>query len=265
MEPSILVRAISALTGITDERVENSLLKIFGPGKMEDEDDDPVVDDADGEDDESKDDDPPKDGDGNPLKTNSACKCGQHQDKEPLTMKTKDERISALIASKKNTFADAHKAFLATLSEDQLKQLEDADAAIAEPKEEPKVEAVVEPKVEAAVEPKTEPTVASAKPITVADLPAELKDLVDNAKAHDATVRAGAIKALAESKQTVYSEADLKAMSTKDLVRVATLVSKPGATSVVDFSMQNLQGVAPVEESDVIAAPKPLATLFAKK
>lgn len=201
-----------------------------------------------------------------PITAFAPCGC---QDKEPLTMKTKDERISALIASQKNTFADAHKAFLATLSEDQLKQLEDADATIAEPKaEEPKPEAAVVAKPEAVAavaEPKPEPTVASAKPITVADLPAELKDLVDNAKAHDATVRAGAIKALAESKQTVYSEADLKAMSTKDLVRVATLASKPGATAVVDFSMQNLQGVAPVEESDVVAAPKSLAALFAKK
>lgn len=257
MEPNILVRALSALTGINDEKVEETILRLFGPGKMQDEDDDPDNDpDDDPGDDPDDDDDEGEDGEDPPtpeVKTNSQCKCQQHQ--EPTTMKTKDERISALIASKKNTFTDAHKGFLTTCSDEQLAKLEEVDAATPEPKVEEPKPVVDEPK----------PTVASAKPITIEDLPAELRSLVDNAKAHDDAVRSAALKALAESKQTIYTETELKALSTKDLTRVATLATQPKAAAVVDFSLQNLQGVTPKDDGDMVAPPSGLATLFQKK
>lgn len=259
VEPSILVRAISVLTGIQDQKVEETLIKLFGPGKMQDEDGDPADDAVDGEDDEESEDDDPSpedDKDKPPFKTNAGCKCGQHTDKEPTTMKTKEERISALIASKKNTFTDAHKTFLTTCSDEQLANLEEVDAAAPEPT------AVEEPKPE----PKPEPTVAAAKVISIEDLPEELRSLVDNAKTHDATVRANAMKALSESKQTIYTEPELKALPTKDLVRVATLAAKSAPTVVVDFSMQNLQGVTPpADNKTTVPAPSSLQTLFAKK
>lgn len=257
VEPNILVRALSALTGINDEKVEETILRLFGPGKMQDEDDDPDNDpDDDPGDDPDDDDDEGEDGEDPPtpeVKTNSQCKCQQHQ--EPTTMKTKDERISALIASKKNTFTDAHKGFLTTCSDEQLAKLEEVDAATPEPKVEEPKPVVDEPK----------PTVASAKPITIEDLPAELRSLVDNAKAHDDAVRSAALKALAESKQTIYTETELKALSTKDLTRVATLATQPKAAAVVDFSLQNLQGVTPKDDGDMVAPPSGLATLFQKK
>ena len=254
VESSILVRAISALTGINDEKVEETILRLFGPGKMQDEDDDPDDDPEDDNDEGEDGEDPPTP----EVKTNSQCKCQQHQ--EPTTMKTKDERISALIASKKNTFTDAHKGFLTTCSDEQLAKLEEVDAATPEPKAEEPKPVVDEPK----------PTVASAKPeekkpITIEDLPAELRSLVDNAKAHDDAVRSAALKALAESKQTIYTETELKALSTKDLTRVATLATQPKAASVVDFSLQNLQGVTPKDDGDMVAPPSGLATLFQKK
>lgn len=249
VESSILVRAISALTGINDEKVEETILRLFGPGKMQDEDDDPDDDPEDDNDEGEDGEDPPTP----EVKTNSQCKCQQHQ--EPTTMKTKDERISALIASKKNTFTDAHKGFLTTCSDEQLAKLEEVDAATPEPKVEEPKPVVDEPK----------PTVASAKPITIEDLPAELRSLVDNAKAHDDAVRSAALKALAESKQTIYTETELKALSTKDLTRVATLATQPKAAAVVDFSLQNLQGVTPKDDGDMVAPPSGLATLFQKK
>jgi len=198
--------------------------------------------------------------------TTAAAPCGC-KDKELITMKTKVERVKALIASKKTVFTDAHEAFLTNCSDAQIDQLEADEAAANEP------EAVAAPApaaVAAVPVPVVSPTVTQARAaLTIDDLPAELKALVNGAKAQDTKVRDQAMATLKASKQTQFSDTELATLTTDQLVRVAALVAPKGKgpSGLVDYSAQNTQGVVAVigDGNERVAPPSTLAAAIAEK
>jgi len=191
---------------------------------------------------------------GNPEQRNaSECGCAALREN---SMKTKTERIEALITSKKTTLP---KTFLETCSDQQIDDLEKLPEPTAE------VPAAVVAPVPAAA-PVPEPaTLAAKKPITIDDLPPELRSLVDSAKKIDTRVRQNLLTALAATKQTVYSAEELGAMSTEQLEKVAQLAKAEVPEPTVDFSLNN--GVTrAASANDTVPAPKPaFGGRFAKK
>lgn len=179
--------------------------------------------------------------------TRTACaKCAGKQPDEPANqpaaaaegdpnMKSKVERVAALIANEKTPFAETDKAYLEGLTDERIAALE----AHAEIKTEAVVEPKVEPKAEAKVEPVAETKVAAEKKQPteeeqLAALPPTLRSMVErsireNKERHDALV------AQLKTAQDGYSEAELKAMNIDALLKLAKAV-KVG-DDAVDFSL----------------------------
>jgi hypothetical protein len=161
-------------------------------------------------------------------------------------MKTKDERVTALIASKKNAFSDIHKAFLSELPEEQLAAFETHEAT--EPASTPKPE-----------EPTAVPIVAAeTEEQQLAKLPKTLQVLVANAKAVDASRRTQLLAVLKGSQNAaVFTDEQLNSKPTEDLEQLARF-----AGAEIDYSL-----AAPAKRaaSDDFTAPDPWAKAYPKQ
>jgi hypothetical protein len=172
----------------------------------------------------------------------SGVQAGQPARKD-ANVKTKKERVLALIASGKTCFTNADASVLEQLPEERIKALED-HAAQEEAKVEEKPKADPEVKVEAKVDPaEEEEKFLKAHP--------DLQRIVTQHKAAEANRKTELLKALAATKQTVYSEAELKAMSLEDLEKLNRLAG--GQANTIDQSGRGLPRAAAAEET----APPP--------
>lgn len=167
-------------------------------------------------------------------------------------MKTKAERIKALIDCDQTPFTAEDQARLEALTEEQLTQIEGQDrqgriAALIAGTIGPK-EVVKEVKVEVE-KPLTALTEAEFEKI----MPPSVKALVDRQKAQEAARKTALVTQL-KTAQSEYTEAELQGMSIEALERTAKLVKLPAAAPV-DFS-----GAAPraAEQTESVDAPPDL-------
>lgn len=141
-------------------------------------------------------------------------------------MKTKVERITALVASEHSPVRT--QAALEAMSE---KELDGLEAHVAKKVEEARVAAA--PPVPAPVPvPAPAPTAAAAAPATIVvsedewlkQAPAYIRDMVSDGKAREASEKTRLV-GLLKANQTEYTEAELNAMSAKELTRIARLAN----------------------------------------
>lgn len=195
----------------------------------------------------------------------AACGCGGQPaasgevstPEEGDPMKTKEERIAALISNTKNKFAAEHQARLTSCSDNVLASIEllheaQPDVALALLPAEEKTETVTAPAAEtraAAAAPAavvTAPvtpvaTVVDApvvpKPLTAEEFmsqaPPEIRALVERQKTADAARRADLVTTL-KACQSEYPEAELQEMPLDQLERVARVAK--AAVPAVDYS-----------------------------
>lgn len=124
------------------------------------------------------------------------------------------DAVGRLLAHARSPWKEEHRAFLESLSADHLKQLEESIPAEVKP------ETVVEKPVEAAPVTKSEEELEAE---FMAKAPESLKRFFAQAKQAEADERNTLISALAKN-QTVFTEAQLKAKTTEDLVGLSKLL-----------------------------------------
>lgn len=186
----------------------------------------------------------------------SACGCQSHQGEE--TMKTKAERIAALIA--------LNSAFniksLESMTDEQIDMLE----KVTKPVETPAAP-VVEPPVAAASAPKV---VSMAD--YLASVPAELRDSVNEGLRMAGDKKATLVKALIDTGRCPFTEVQLKAKGLDELESLSKLAA---VDTVTNFGALGGEGVlrqrAAGEKDESVAANPPdpyaagLAALAAKR
>jgi hypothetical protein len=183
-----------------------------------------------------------------PVVTSAAdCGCGGKK------MAVAKERITALINSKKNGFAVAHQNVLESMTEEQIKALEDADAlqpdVQASTPQPPTPTTPGQPAPSPAPAPSTPPPTSPTPPKTLSAAEQEVEwrrtapptvlAMIDEKIAQDAAEKTSLITGLA-GKQKVYSDSELTAMDLTGLRKLSALVgveSKP----VLDFSARGLR------------------------
>lgn len=168
------------------------------------------------------------------------CGC-QHSQETAMASKSKAERVQALLASKKTTLPEA---FLQGCSEAQLDELEKLPEPTPAPAPAAEPAATPAPAAEAAVQTEEE---------FLKTAPQSVKDAVASHKKQDATRRAGFLKTLADSKQTVYSEAELNGMSTDTLEKVTKLAGLAKASDPIDYSGAQSRVASESEETVPVA------------
>lgn len=155
-------------------------------------------------------------------------------------MKTKAERIAALINDNKRGFTSAHQLFLESQSDEQLAALE-AVAPVTEPA------------------PAAEPVVASAaKPTTVdeyiSQAPTEMREVLSEGLRAAKARREAVITTLKATNRCDYTDVELAAMSSIDLERLSKLAA--AAAPQIDFTGRTV--VRPTTTSDVVDEPPSL-------
>lgn len=195
----------------------------------------------------------------------AACGCGgqpaasgEVNALEGETMKTKEERIAALISNTKNKFAAEHQARLTSCSDNVLASIEllhetQPDVALTLLPAEEKTEPVTTPATEtraAAAAPAAVVTApvtpaatvivdapASPKPLTTEEFmsqaPPEIRALVERQKAADVARRLDLVTTL-KTAQAEYTEVELQSMPLDQLERVARVAK--AAVPAVDYS-----------------------------
>lgn len=150
-----------------------------------------------------------------------SCQC-QHSNRASSAtgeaMHRNAERIRALIASAASHFADSDQAFLEALTDERLTQFETQagikPAAVAQP-----AAAAAQPTVAAAAQP-----VQLTEEQFMAMAPASIRGLVQAAQAADTAARVSLKRALVAA-QSEYSEAEIDAMPTAQMERLARACS----------------------------------------
>jgi hypothetical protein len=161
----------------------------------------------------------------------------------------KNERIKALIATKKTCFTDADIPVLEQLSDERIKALEENAAAQTTKPAAP--EAPVTPAATPVVAPAL--TEAQEEEKFLASAPPSIKRIVALSKAAEARQREGLLKALqSTTAKTVYTEAELKAMSTEQLEKLHMAL---GGAQVIDNSGRGLPRAAAADDEDIPAPP----------
>jgi hypothetical protein len=190
-----------------------------------------------------------------PTISSHDCGCGGKKD-----MAVNKERIAALISSKKNGFTAASQAVLESMTEEQIKALEDSDAAVPEATTTPTPGPTHtdNPAPSTPSTPSTPTPKAEEKVLTAAEKEAEWRktappailSMLDDKVAQDKTERTNLMSALAGQK--VYTAAELETMPLPDLRKVAALAGVPSGNT--DFSLRGIPRVA--AENDAVPAPK---------
>ena len=168
--------------------------------------------------------------------TAADCGCGGRQAGSPAEkeedVKTKKERVVALIESGKTCFVAASAPILEQLTEDQLKALEDQVVA-AQKKEADEKKAAEDEKAakdKAAAEARA---AAERKPSSeedyLAQAPESIKAIVADHKARAAARKTELLKTLEGSKQDAYTKTELESMQLDQLEKIARLavVARP--------------------------------------
>jgi hypothetical protein len=159
------------------------------------------------------------------------CGCHSTQQRassaEEKTVHKNAERITALIANPKTAWTEQDRAHLETQPDERLTTLE---AALAEP-----------------VAPVTKPE------ITLADLPEGWRKAIEAQAAQELAERNTGIEALAAA-QTVFTKAELEAMPTEQLKKMATLAAAP-VVAPTSFGARTPAQRTAAEDT---AAPPPL-------
>lgn len=179
------------------------------------------------------------------------------------TMKTKAERVTALIQSKKLGPAVTQK-FLEGLTDEQLAEVE-ASAESIKPEEEvvtppaaPVATPVATPAAETPAATPALPVAAAAKPLTeaeyLAQAPETIRTLVAEKRAQDAARKLQLVTTL-KTAQKEYTEAELTAMDVAQLERIARVAS--AAVPEIDYSQRGFPRAA-VTVEDEEAAPPPI-------
>ncbi len=186
----------------------------------------------------------------------AACSC--HDKHEGDEMKTKTEKIAALIANKKTLFKDADKAYLEGLSEERLTELE-ADAAkldevLATPPQpsnpNPGTPAPQPPTTPAPTTPAPQPPTTQPKQLSEKEwmdsAPKAVRDVVIRAQQADAAAKTKLVTAI-KGAQSVYTDEDLNAMSNDQLEKLslALKVNEPVEPTVRHASAGDEKNVAP--------------------
>lgn len=197
------------------------------------------------------------------------CGCGtknasqtNNKEKEPMAIANQAERVKALCDSKRNNFSEeTHGAFLRSCSEEQLKQLEETDAKLPEPKQ-PETPAVTE-----TAKPAAAPAVAAStetKPVTVesyiASAPPEIQAVLNagirSAQAEKTTLVAR-IKA---AKANPFTEEQLNAKSNEELRQLAAFAGvEPVKETQVSFAGRG--AARPEQKDDNDEKPEPAPTV----
>jgi hypothetical protein len=201
-----------------------------------------------------------------PTEPTTACGCGKDKP-QPVaaptaageTVMTKEERIAALLGSKKLGPAMTQKV-LNTLSEEQLKEVEQSVTDTPDPT--PVPEPKPEPKPAETPKPTETPTGAAAKPQSmeeyIASAPSELQDSLREGARMARAKREGLIASLKAlgSDRCKFSDAELAVMSTPTLESMAAMagVQQP-TTNVVDFSLSRGAQRVAGEKKGVPPAP----------
>lgn len=176
---------------------------------------------------------------------------------------TKEQMIANLIANKATSFEEADKAWLTTLSEDQLKKLEPKVESAEEKAAREAAEAEAKANKEKEEREAAERANAGKdkKPQTVqeyvANAPAEVQEVLNEGIKMHATRKAQLVKDLKANKRNEFSEDELKAMSIPQLERLAKLADLPSYEGRAGGGITAINA----ENSGVTEAPK----VFGKK
>lgn len=213
------------------------------------------------------------------------CGCGGKQ-----MSAEKKARVQALITSKKNGFTAASATVLETMTDDQLKALEEADAAApaqaagtpattthptpgapdtgAHPTPGTTTTPTPAPTPSTSDTPTPAPKTLSAAEQEAAwrkDAPPSIVQMLDDKIAQDTAERTATVTAL-KTKQAVYSETELTAMPLPELRKIAALAGVPRTidTNVVtDFALRGVPRSASADET--VPAPRRLVDALGKK
>lgn len=194
------------------------------------------------------------------------CACGTHptaaQTEEGTMAKTKTERISALMSHAHNPLKD--QKMLEAASDDSLTALETqaetaktaAETATRQAAEAATTAAAATAATEAAAraaagQPKQK-TEAEIEAEFMASAPEPIRTMISRHKAADAAVKSTLVASL-KTAQTVYTEAQLNALSVEELQRVAALAKVE--TPAVDYSARVPRAAAEGGDTDVYSAP----------
>jgi hypothetical protein len=148
---------------------------------------------------------------------------------------TKTERVNALIANKAGKFTENHRAWLESLTEEQLGLLEPVAAPTPAPTPAtPAPTANVAP-CPCAETPKTPATAAApttpSEPVTleqyINSAPSELREVLQSGVRMNAERRTDLIAGIRANKENQFSEDELKGMSLQTLERMAKLARVP--------------------------------------
>lgn len=159
----------------------------------------------------------------------ASCQCQSHNratSAQGEAMHRNAERIRALIANANSPFAESDQGFLEALTDERLAQFETQTGQTA-------TTSAATPAVAQSAQPAAQPVAAASAAQPVGAQPAQLteeqfmamappsiRNLVSAAQAADAAARTGLIRSLAQA-QTEYPEAELQAMTTQNLERLA--------------------------------------------
>jgi hypothetical protein len=173
----------------------------------------------------------------------------QKQEEKEEMNEDKAKRVKALIDHPKTIWDETDAKFLQELSECKIKTLEDQ---VKEPKTEPKVE-VKEVEVEKIVE-KLPENMTEEEWLKVA--PQNLQDIITEHRASEEKKHTDLVASLKE-KQEVYSEDELKAMSTVELEKVEKLISKEEPTDASGKDKKFDGKPLPRKDDDNVVPPPP--------
>jgi len=200
----------------------------------------------------------------------AACGCQQPEtivahattgtdQKGDATMKTKTERVQALIESKKNGFSVKHKPQLEALSDETLALLEEQETA------QPEVPPAVVPPAEEQkqkTELELETAFLSAAPKSVRDTLEAAKVLIARDQITSAARKTVLVTEL-KTAQSAFTEPELQAKSVEDLEKLRSLLG----LEPVDYSLQSVPRAASADDDVYNNPPRPwsLAVAAAKK
>lgn len=180
----------------------------------------------------------------------AACGCGGGQPIPQPAVKstsqenimTKEQRIAALLASKKNAFArETHGAFLETLTDDQLTALEAADAAATEPA----------PPAPAAPPAPTAPSAPVSAEAYIAAAPAEVREVLQRGLAAAKQQKQAVIAKIKTSQRNPFTDAQLESKSLEELTQLASFAGVELEAAPIDFSGQGApRSAASVKETE---------------
>jgi hypothetical protein len=173
-----------------------------------------------------------------------SCGCGSKsteratESHEEKPMKTKEERLKALIARPGSRFKQADLSFLTAVTDEQLAALE-AEAPVTPEPTAPVTPPVVETPAPAAT---TAPVALAAPKAQTMDeflnsAPAEIASIMRGAMATQDALKKEVIKSLKATNRCDLSEADLNAMPMATLQNLAKLAGVNTAPETVDFGL----------------------------